>query len=118
MPRRDVVGLARRVRLLAVRESEARPAPDDVSEAGELRAIVGQSLEQPREVAVRRVRLEADRVPALEVLQPDIDSLERDPLRCCLPGSAWHRLSSFAWTSAIEARPVGACGHRPNHAII
>src|SRR6187431_2444254 len=48
MPRRDVVGLARRVRLLAVRESEARPAPDDVSEAGELRAIVGQSLEQPR----------------------------------------------------------------------
>src|SRR6188472_548869 len=117
MPRRDVVGLARLVRLLAVRESEARPALDDVAEAGELRSIVGQSLEQPREVAVRRVRLEADRVPALEVLEPDIEPLERNALRCCLSGHVRHRISSFAWTVAIEARLALTGAHRPNHSI-
>src|SRR4029078_7840942 len=112
-----VVGVAGFVRLLTVRESEARPTLDDVSEAGELRAIVGQTLEQRREVTVRRVRLEADRVPAVEVLEPDVDPLEGDPLCCCLPGNVRHRPSSFAWTTATEARPGRAGAHRPNHAI-
>src|SRR4029079_16563197 len=92
MPRRTVVGVAGFVRLLTVRESEARPALDDVSEAGALRALVGPTPEQRREVPVRRVRLEADPVPAVEVLESDIDPLERDPLCCCLPGNVGHRL--------------------------
>jgi hypothetical protein len=90
MTRRDVVGVAGLVGLLAIGEAEAELPLQHVTPAGQLGPIVGEAAEQVLEVGVGRVRLETDGVATLEVLQPDVDPLERDLLRRCLLGYLGH----------------------------
>ena len=71
--RRDVVRVARLVGLLTIGEPEAHPPLDHVAPAGKLGAVVGQAVEQPCEIGVRRVRLEADGMPAVEVLEANVE---------------------------------------------
>ena len=73
MARRHVVGVAGLVGLLAVREPEGDLALDHIAPAGELAAVVRQPAEEAREVGVRRVRLEADGIAAVEVLEPNLE---------------------------------------------
>jgi hypothetical protein len=50
-----------------------------------LAAVVGETGEERREVGVRRVLLEADRLAALPVLELAFVPFELDPLGCGLP---------------------------------
>src|SRR5581483_10467000 len=90
MARRNVVGVTSLVGLLAIGESEAHLPLDHVAPAGELGAVVGQAAEELREVGVGGVRLEADRVAALEILQPHVEALECDLLGRRFSGYARH----------------------------
>ena len=89
MAGRDVVGVAGLVGLLAIGEAEAQLALDHVAPAGKLGAVVGQPAEQIGEVGVGGVRLEADGVAAVEVLEPDVEAVERDLVREPCPWTRW-----------------------------
>src|SRR5680860_908617 len=80
MARRHVVGIAGLVGLLAVREPEGHLSLDHIAPAWELAAVARQPAEEVREVGVGRVRLEADGVAAVEVLQLHLESLQRTRL--------------------------------------
>src|SRR5262245_66295059 len=108
MTRRDVVGVARLVGLLAIGEAEAHLPLDNVAPARKLGAVVRQPAEQVREVGVGRVRLEANRVASVEVLKPDVESLQGDPLGRRLPGYVRHlSLLSRSWTDRGPFRASG-----------
>jgi hypothetical protein len=66
---RRVVGVAGLVGLVAVGELEGEPPLDDVAPVRALAAVVGKVLEERRQVGVLGVRLEPDRVAALQLLE-------------------------------------------------
>ena len=78
---RRVVGVAGRVRLLVVGEPERHSSAEHVAPARQLAAVVGQPAEQVCEITVRAVRLEADRVAALKMLDADVKAVGGERLR-------------------------------------
>ena len=107
MAGRRVVGVAGLVRLVAVGELERDLALDDVAEVRALAAVVGQALEERRQVGVGRVRLERDRV-AVEILEMALvafDLLVSDALAFDAFGMwpSFRRVSSHARRTAARS---------------
>src|SRR4029450_12443439 len=92
VPGTDVVRVAGLEQLLLAARAEADLALDDVSHVLALALVVREPLEERGEVGVLRVRLEADRPAAVEVLEVALVALDRLVLGSALLGCLWHDL--------------------------
>jgi hypothetical protein len=102
--RRGEVRVARLVRLLvAVGEREGHAPLDDVAPVRALAAVVRKSLEQRRQIGVRGVCLESDRVATVEVLEVALVAVELERLRRAVSLDAF----GIAVSSGVECEVVG-----------